>query len=692
MLTILGAMLYLRLGWMVGNNGLLGAILVILLAYSITGATALSLSSIATNTHVRPGGAFAIISGALGLEAGGAIGIPLYIAQAASSAMYLYAFTEGWAWFFPSHNPRIVVMLAFFGVAALVWSSASLASKAQAVMLGVVVVALACAFGGVFTTPLVRPQLVGRFTDASLLETFTIFFPAATGIMVGAGMSGNLVNARKSIPVGTLSAWAVTLSAYLIGAVWYANIATPSELVSTKTIMLDRKLVSVVVAVGLLASTLMAALSTLVAAPRLLQAMAQMDVVPGASWFSSVSPDGAPRSATIFTLVVAGLFLLTGSLDAIAPIITAFFVVTYLAINGVVVLEQSLGMISFRPTFAVPLTVPLFGLGACAVVLVATSPGAGFVELLFVGGIYAWLQGRQLDSPWETVESGIGVSIAAWVARRWGSAPRSERAWRPDLLVPVGSIQEVHRQLPLIRGITARNGSVKLVGIGRGATLSEELQEVRGELEAHGHYATSAVVRASTWRSGVASAIDALQGALFPPNVVLVEAKGREQKDIQLVIDRCSALQVGLILGIGDEGSNLASAQEINVWVSSRGPEWSLGLHLANLDLPVLIAWLLCQHGESRLSLSTTVADVADVAPAKAFLAAVVEEARLPVGTGERVSAGNFFDALENAPTADLHLIGLPEKVDLERLRDIQRRAGAPCLFLRDSGMESLLA
>jgi amino acid transporter len=88
-LTILGAMLYLREGWLVGNAGLAGALFVILLATAITGATALSLASIATNVCVRPGGAFAIVSQALGLEAGGAIGVPLYIAQTLSSALYV---------------------------------------------------------------------------------------------------------------------------------------------------------------------------------------------------------------------------------------------------------------------------------------------------------------------------------------------------------------------------------------------------------------------------------------------------------------------------------------------------------------------------------------------------------------------------------------------------------------------------
>ena len=87
-LTILGAIMYLRLGQVVGNAGLLGTILIILLAHVITVSTGLAVSSVVTNTRVGAGGAFAIIAQSLGLEVGGSVGIPLFIAQGISVALY----------------------------------------------------------------------------------------------------------------------------------------------------------------------------------------------------------------------------------------------------------------------------------------------------------------------------------------------------------------------------------------------------------------------------------------------------------------------------------------------------------------------------------------------------------------------------------------------------------------------------
>ncbi|MDP6935496.1 MAG: hypothetical protein QGG40_21420, partial [Myxococcota bacterium] len=199
-LTTLGAMLYLREGWLVGNCGLLGALAIILGAYLITGTTALSVSSVATNVRVRPGGAFAIIAQSLGLEAGGAIGIPLYLAQTASAAMYLYAFSEAWAYLFPDHSPALVVCVAFSLVALLAWRSASLAFRAQSILLWVVGIALTSGLLGVANHQVHVPDWVGSFSQATYREAFAIFFPAATGIMVGVGMSGSLQDPRASIP------------------------------------------------------------------------------------------------------------------------------------------------------------------------------------------------------------------------------------------------------------------------------------------------------------------------------------------------------------------------------------------------------------------------------------------------------------------------------------------------------------
>src|SRR5210317_1484706 len=112
-LTILGVIMYLRLGWVVGNAGLLGAVIIIVLAKSITLFPGLSMSSITTNIRIGAGGAYSIISKSLGLEEGGSIVIPLYISHTLSAALYIIGFTASWNLVFPDHNYYVVASVAW---------------------------------------------------------------------------------------------------------------------------------------------------------------------------------------------------------------------------------------------------------------------------------------------------------------------------------------------------------------------------------------------------------------------------------------------------------------------------------------------------------------------------------------------------------------------------------------------------
>ena len=690
-LTIMGAMVYLREGWLVGGLGLPGALLVILAAYAITGATALSLASIASNVRVRPGGAFAIISQALGLEAGGAIGIPLFIAQAGSAAMYVYAFAEAWAYLFPSHPPLLVALGAFSGVALLAWRSAALAFRTQAVMLAVVGCALGSAALGLGGAPLHSPPLTGA-SEISWLGAFAIFFPAATGIMVGAGMSGSLRDPRRAIPRGTLAAWAVTLVLYTGFAVWYALIAEPEVLLADRAVMIRRALVPQLVLIGLLCSTLMASLSSLVAAPQLLAAMAAHGVVPASGWLSQTTEGGEARNAVLATTALAALGLLAGSLDAIAPLITSSFIMTYMAINGVVSLEQTLGMISWRPSFQIPRWAPVSGLALCLGALAVSSPMGGVGELLFVLAIYGVLSRRKLETPWETARSGVVVATAVWAARKAAHIERSERAWKPDLLVPVARRDQARALRPLVEAIAGELGSLRWVVLGPDEELPQAMPRLVEVERARGLSASWTRLRTHHYMEGIGVALDALQGGLFPPNLVAVDEARISDEELAGYLEHCRALEVGMALWLRRPEGGLEPVRRIDVWISDRSPEWSLTLHVANLDLPVLIGLLLSRSFRARLRLRTVVRDPAQAAAGEGFLRDLIDRARLPDGTEVLVESGDFMAALGEDGEVDLHILGIPPMVNSQRLRDIRDAAGCGCLWLLDSGRESALA
>ena len=162
--TILGVVMFLREGWVIGNAGFGGGLLVILLAFMITGTTALSLSSVTTNIRIGAGGAYSVISRSLGIEVAGSIGIPLYLAQTLVVALYVFAFREGWLALFPAH-PALVVDFAVFALVLLIAGiSAKLSFRVQYVVLALVAAAFVSVADGAFTVPFDEPlRLWGEF-------------------------------------------------------------------------------------------------------------------------------------------------------------------------------------------------------------------------------------------------------------------------------------------------------------------------------------------------------------------------------------------------------------------------------------------------------------------------------------------------------------------------------------------------
>src|SRR6056297_2618261 len=157
LLTILGVILFLRQGWVIGNAGLLGGWLIISIAFIIVTFTALSMSCITTNIRIKAGGAYSIISQSLGLEVGGSVGVPLYLAQTFAITMYIFGFREGWLYIFPDHYAIIVDIVVFGLLFVLAYLSAKLAFRVQYLILAVIIAALVSVAGSVFVGALEHP-------------------------------------------------------------------------------------------------------------------------------------------------------------------------------------------------------------------------------------------------------------------------------------------------------------------------------------------------------------------------------------------------------------------------------------------------------------------------------------------------------------------------------------------------------
>jgi len=708
LLTILGVIMYLRQGSVVGNAGLGGAWLVIGLVCAIIACTALSMSSITTNIRIGAGGAYSIISQSLGLEVGGSVGVPLYLSQALAVTMYIFGFREGWQFVFPEHPALLVDLLTYGVILGIALVSAGFAFRIQYLILAVIVVSLISVFATVFTGDLAHePQMWGNFpgfpendfqgTDVWFL--FALFFPAATGIMAGANMSGELEDPRRSIPVGTLAAVAVGTVIYMALAWWLARAASPGELVTNYTIMIDRAAWGPAVLAGLLGATFSSGLASLVGAPRILHALAESGVLPRVEWLSERTSTGEPRNAVLFTGGVVLLALLLRDLNTVAPLITMFFLITYAMINVVVFIEQSLGLISFRPLFRIPRAVSFFGAVGCLFAMFIIEPTFGLLAVGFVVAFYVLLLRRRIQAPGGDVRSGLFVALAEWAARKVTEFPPSpERSWKPNILVPVERLTQIRGGFPLLADLTSLGGSVKLLGLEEGAGGSDLRRELPGFARAfrkRGIYARTTYIEEAEPGEGLIAAMQALDGAFFRPNCVFMRLPVREdpvtEDEIRRVVRRARRLRMGVILLADHPEARLGRRQSLNVWMRDQSPDWKISMRLGNMDMSLLIGHILRKAWDGEMNVVSIVEDPDQIPPATEFLHRVTDLARIPEARIV-VRAGRLAEQLARVPTADLDVFGLAGEPNFEFARHVLDTTASSCLFVRDSGEENVLA
>ncbi len=709
LLTILGVIMYLRLGWVVGNAGILGGLIIVILAFGITAATGLAMSSFTTNIRIGAGGAYSIISQSLGLEVGGSVGLPLFLAQALAITLYIFGFREGWQFLFPDHPAIMIDLVAFGLIVAIAYKSAETAFRIQYVILGIVALSLVsvgiAAATGSMQYDLGQIQMWGTFpgeppdfTGASFWLVFAVFFPAATGIMAGLNMSGDLKNPRKSIPIGTMAAIATALVIYVLLAIWIAASATPEELASNYTVMLDKAwLGDYFVLAGLLGATFSSGLASMVGAPRILQALGKHNVLPRSKWLSKRRADGEPQNAVLVTAVIAFLALMLRDLNAIAPLITMFFLITYMMINVVVFFEQTLDLVSFRPLLRIPRAVSFVGMVGCLFAMFIINPAFSLVALALVFGAYVFMARRSLDAPYGDVRSGMFISIAEWAAKRvWDLPQMQERAWKPNLMVAVKDPDELRGAFLFIKDLAYPKGSVKLVGIepdGGRQDLAEQLDTLADDFRERAVFANWVVIESESLTTGLTAAMQTARGAFPRPNTVFLRMPEEldEKLNYKQIVDKAEEEELASLLFAPHKVTGLGRRRSVNIWIHDRSPNWGLSMNIGNLDLSLLLAYKLRRNWDATLRIIMAVEEEESVLKARNFLDDLLTIARIP-DADVIVEHRSFSDMVSRAPQADLNIFGMDADPDLGFVRRMVNETRSSCIFVRDSGNESALA
>ena len=728
-LTMLGVVMYMRAGWVVGHAGLWLALVVLLLSTAIVTFTTLSLSAIATNIDVKVGGIYYMVSRVLGPHFGGSIGITLYLALAVSVAFHTIGFSEALFELIGNLSssaertarelwlPELVSTLVVTGLFLLTYRGGTTqAIKAQYVVLGVVMLSVVVFLVG-GALELDRFQLglndgPAFTTEVGFWTTFAIFFPVAAGISSGANLSGDLQQPSRAIPLGTLLAIGFTALVFVAELVLLAGSTPRGRLQSDPFGALQEMSVAgPLVVLGMFAASLSAALACLLGAPRVLQAICQDRLLEPLTPFGQGTGVGnEPRRATIATFVLALIVIWIADLDAVARVISMFFLIAYGMINASAFVESKGGSPSFRPRFrAFHWSFALAGAIGCLVAMVKVDETYAMIALAITALVYVSLRNRKyggdFGASWGDAKQGYVFGRAREDLLYLSTARPHPRSWRP-IVVAVGP--DPIREPRLVQTgawLEGRRGLYTVAWIHATGEPSFDLRlrlreggrdELRRYLASHEIVGFSEVVAVGDYYEGLAAFLQchALDGVR--PNTVLVsippadDAEGRQRLLHTEAILR--PLDVNLVLLKPGELALDKPVRVIDLWW--RGDR--------NGSLMALLAWIVTQDRTwraARLRIFQAVAEPSAELPARQHLQRLLDVARIDAEIHVFVAGSQPHDFIpERSGTGtDLVMMGLSSTdVDafpeyLAAMEPMLRRLPTT-LLVRSNGRADLMA
>uniref|UniRef100_A0A3B4UUE6 Solute carrier family 12 member 1 n=1 Tax=Seriola dumerili TaxID=41447 RepID=A0A3B4UUE6_SERDU len=597
MLNIWGVMLFIRLSWVFGQAGWGLGIVVIALSCVVTTITGLSMSAICTNGVVRGGGAYYLISRSLGPEFGGSIGLIFAFANAVAVAMYVVGFAETVVDLLKENallmvdelnDIRIVgcitvVLLLAISVAGMEWEA-----KAQIVLLIILLVAIVNVFVGTFIPATEDKKSKGFFNynakiflenfapsfrdNESFFSVFSIFFPAATGILAGANISGDLRDPQKAIPKGTLLAIVITGITYLgvalcvsatvvrdatgnitdaipIGSFCNGSSSIACELgynfsscevekckfgsMNNFQVMTMVSGFGPLIIAGTFSATLSSALASLVSAPKVFQALCKDNIYKALYFFAKgYGKNNEPIRGYILTFIISVAFILIGNLNTIAPIISNFFLASYALINFSCFHASYAKSPGWRPAYKYyNMWLSLFGALLCCIVMFVINWWAALLTYAIEILLYIYVKVKKPDVNWGSSTQAVTFVSAVNNALSLTAVEDHVKNFRPQILALTGSTRSRPALLDLAHSFSKNYGLCLTCEVFVGPR-SEALQDMNAGMEKNQQWlkktkrkAFYAAVACDEFREGTESLLQASGLGRMKPNTLMMGFK-----------------------------------------------------------------------------------------------------------------------------------------------------------------------
>ncbi|MDR1897846.1 MAG: amino acid permease [Prevotellaceae bacterium] len=616
--TILGAILFLRFGYATGTLGFWGVICIILLGHAITIPTALAISEIATNTRVEGGGEYFIISRSFGLKVGSTIGLALYISQAISVAFYIVAFAEGFEFLFNWWSNTLGFELPRQAVSIPAWAflafiilkkGTGLGMKMLYVVMAMLVISLFFFFIG---TPMESAQdadIISKNFDFknkdNFFVIFAICFPAFTGMTAGVGLSGDLKDPGKSIPLGTMAGTLTGLIVYIL-IVWKLSISASGEDMVNNQLIMSKIAVwgAVIIPLGLMASTFSSAISSIMVAPRTLQALANDKIFPvrklNIFFARGRGKTREPYNASLVSLLIALIFIVMGSVDAVAKIISMFFLITYGSLCLISFLNHFGAPPSYRPRFKSKWYFSLSGFVLSVWVMFMIDPLNTIMAYIVIIVIYMIVEQynktqKGLVNIFKGALFQLNRRLQVFMQKHQSNMENEE--WRPAVLCISPNSLERDKVLDLMKWISYQHGFGTyfhyIEGYYSRQTYLESkeimIQLIDSQKERENTLYIDTMISPS-YTSAIAQIIQSPSISGMENNMVIFEFDKSKPEELNRILDNINLVRAGdfdiCIFG----GSNTPTKYKNGIHV------WIRAVDEKNTNLMILLGYIIMAH------------------------------------------------------------------------------------------------
>ncbi|HHH53568.1 MAG TPA: amino acid permease, partial [Bacteroidetes bacterium] len=412
---------------------------------------------------------------------------------------------------------------------------------------------------------------------------------------------------------------------------------------------------------AVLGAILSSAFGSVLAGPRVLQALAMDGLAP--KFLTKLSKSGQPAIATWVSGAIALAAVMLGNLNTIAQYVSVLFLTLYVAINLSAAIEQLVKEPSYRPRIKVPWFVSMIGALGAIWVMYLINPYACVFALVLESAIFIYLKSKSLEQQWGDATSGLWINFARYALLQLNKKKLLSRNWRPFMLLFASNIKDRIQLVKLAAALGQNRGVLtisKLVfDFGISPDKKEEMQmEMLKELREEQLEAFCEVNTVKELNEGIVTISSSHGIGSMKTNTVVFgwSEEGKNQISQLKTIEELSLINKNILLvRFNKNYSTKKKYKKIDIW-------W--GGKEKNGDLMLLLAYLLKlnkQWNKAVITIRSVVNDKNEKETLKTALEKIIPDAKVDAKIDISIKNGNDFSQIlhDKSQTADIVFLGL---------------------------------